>query len=65
MTRWISRWRGIPGGCSRRDDTRELPRGTVSGDEQFRREQPFVKPGTSRVHTPRTPGRDLAAISRR
>jgi len=68
MTRWISRWRSIPGGCSRRDDTRKLPRGAVSGDEQFRREQPFVKPGTSRVRARAShPGerfsRNLEAIS--
>lgn len=42
---------GISGGCKPPDDIRETSslHGGSSDDEQFRREQPFVKPGTSRV----------------
>lgn len=41
---------GISGECSRATTVENfLSRGAGSGDEQFYREQPFVKPGTSRV----------------
>lgn len=56
----------ISSGCNRATTVENfLLRDAGSGDEQFHREQPFVKPGTSRVCACYTPGRDLAAISRR